>query len=249
MNPFKKDKKQIGLFATAGFPELNSAIKIIPELSLKGADFIEVGIPFSDPMADGPTIQHSSEVALKNGMNMSILFDQLEEVKAKVNCPLVLMGYLNPVLTFGLEKFLRKCNQTSIKTVILPDMSIEIYERFHQAMFEEYGVSVCFLITQNTPDDIIKRVAKVSANSFVYLVSSVSITGSTQDFSIDNSENVNRIRKIIGDIPLFMGFGISTRKDVEMVQKVVDGAIIGSAYLKSISLKTDEQYLKDLFLL
>jgi tryptophan synthase alpha chain len=249
MNPFKKDKKQIGLFATAGFPELNSAIKIIPELSLKGADFIEVGIPFSDPMADGPTIQHSSEVALKNGMNMSILFDQLEEVKAKVNCPLVLMGYLNPVLTFGLEKFLQKCNQTSIKTVILPDMSIEIYERFHQAMFEEYGVSVCFLITQNTPNDIIKRVAKVSTNSFVYLVSSVSITGSTQDFSIDNSENVNRIRKIIGDIPLFMGFGISTRKDVEMVQKVVDGAIIGSAYLKSISLKTDEQYLKDLFLL
>jgi tryptophan synthase alpha chain len=249
MNPFKKDKKQIGLFATAGFPELNSAIKIIPELSLKGADFIEVGIPFSDPMADGPTIQHSSEVALKNGMNMSILFDQLEEVKAKVNCPLVLMGYLNPVLTFGLEKFLQKCNQTSIKTVILPDMSIEIYERFHQAMFEEYGISVCFLITQNTPDDIIKRVAKVSTNSFVYLVSSVSITGSTQDFSIDNSENVNRIRKIIGDIPLFMGFGISTRKDVEMVQKVVDGAIIGSAYLKSISLKTDEQYLKDLFLL
>ena len=148
MNRFIKDKKQLSIFITAGFPTLDSTAAQIIELQSKGIDFIEVGIPFSDPMADGVVIQESSSIALANGMNMDVLFDQLDSIKNQVQIPLVLMGYLNPVLQYGLEKFLIRCKDLKIASVILADMSIEIYERFYKELFDKYEFPMTFLIQQ-----------------------------------------------------------------------------------------------------
>ena len=136
MNPFKKQNKQLSIFVTAGYPRINSLPDQLSTLENEGIDFIEVGIPFSDPMADGPVIQNTSEIALKNGMNLTLLFEQLKQRKTSI--PVVLMGYLNPVLAFGIDKFLQECKEVSVYTVIFPDMSAEIYERFFQHQFEKY---------------------------------------------------------------------------------------------------------------
>jgi tryptophan synthase alpha chain len=177
MNPFKSETKKIGLFVTAGYPLLDSTTKWIEQIQDKKFDFIEIGMPFSDPLADGPVIQKSSEVALKNGMNMRLLFEQISSIKDNIQLPIVLMGYLNPVFQFGMDNFLAKCEETGIQHVILPDMSVEIYERFYQTSFEKYNISNCFLITTQTPENILNKVKMYSSNSFVYLVSSNSTTG------------------------------------------------------------------------
>ena len=194
MNKFKKDKKQLSIFITAGFPELNSTGKQILELQSKGVDFIEVGIPFSDPMADGPTIQQSSEVALKNGMTLELLFEQLKAIKEEVKIPIVLMGYLNPVLAFGLENFLAACQQVNVSTVIIPDLSFEIYQRFYQTTFEKHGVSLVFLVTPDTSEERISQIEEVSQNSFVYLVSSKKITGGKFEVTETLGKKYKRIR-------------------------------------------------------
>ena len=234
MNKFKKDKKQLSILITAGFPELNSTGKQILDLQTKGVDFIEVGIPFSDPMADGPIIQQSSEIALKNGMTLDILFEQLEETKDEVQTPLVLMGYLNPVLAFGLEKFLIACQKVNVSTVIIPDLSFEIYQRFYQSTFEKHGVSLVFLITPETNEERIRQIETVSQNSFVYLVSSTKITGSKFEITDELESKYQKIRSILNNTPLMMGFGISNLTDAKKAQEYCDGAIIGSAYIKSI---------------
>lgn len=233
-NRFKKDKKQLSIFITAGFPELNSTGKQILELQAKGVDFIEVGIPFSDPMADGPVIQHSSEIALKNGMTLNLLFQQLKAIKEEVKIPLVLMGYLNPILAFGLERFLEACQQINVSTVIIPDLSFEIYQRFHQTTFEKHGVSLVFLITPDTSEERIRQIEQVSQNSFVYLVSSTKITGGGFEITNELGIKYKKIRGILKDTPLMMGFGISNLTDAKKAQAYCDGAIIGSAYIKAI---------------
>lgn len=234
MNKFKKDKKQLSIFITAGFPELNSTGKQILELQSKGVDFIEVGIPFSDPMADGPTIQQSSEVALKNGMTLELLFEQLKAIKEEVKIPLVLMGYLNPVLAFGLEHFLAACQQVNVSTVIIPDLSFEIYQRFYQTTFEKHGVSLVFLVTPDTSEERISQIEQVSQNSFVYLVSSKKITGGQFKVTETLGKKYKKIRGLLKNTPLMMGFGISSLTDANKAQAYCDGAIIGSAYIKSI---------------
>lgn len=243
MNPFFKTKKQLGLFVTAGYPELNSTREQVVFLSNQGVDFIEIGIPFSDPMADGPTIQSTSEKALANGMNLGVLFEQIATFKDEVKCPMVLMGYLNPVLTFGLEKFLNLCRENKIQSLILPDMSIELYERFYQKTFLEYGIDPCFLITPKTSNALVERIAACSKNSFVYLVSTNSITGSKADFQFDGQDRIAEIKSILGEIPLFVGFGISKKADVERVQQFADGAIIGSAYLNALAERKEKEFL------
>lgn len=246
MNPFVKNKKQIGLFVTAGFPECNATKGHLLAIQNAGYDFIEVGMPFSDPMADGPVIQMSSEVALKDGMNMDILFQQLEDVQAQMNIPLVLMGYLNPVLQYGLEKFLERAKSVGVRHMILPDMSIELYERFYQKQFDHFGLSCCFLITSTTRNELIDRIAAVSNNSFVYLVSSNSTTGMKQDFALKADENIARIKNLLGEIPLFVGFGISKAEDIERVHQMTDGAIVGSAFIKAIEKGQRDAFLKEL---
>jgi tryptophan synthase alpha chain len=239
MNRFIKDKKQLSIFITAGFPTLDSTTAQILELQLKGIDFIEVGIPFSDPMADGVVIQESSSIALANGMNMDVLFDQLDSITNQVQIPLVLMGYLNPVLQYGLEKFLIRCKDLKIASVILPDMSIEIYERFYKDLFEKYDVSMTFLITPTTSDERIEKVVNASSKSFVYLVSQTSITGKKQALDSNLFQRYSEIKQLCKGVPVMLGFGISTKEDVENVHLSCDGAIIGSAYIRSLMEEKD----------
>lgn len=246
MNPFKKQNKQLSIFITAGYPSLESTTKQILTLQEQGIDFIEVGIPFSDPMADGPVIQETSSIALKNGMHLDLLFDQLFSIKESVKIPLVIMGYLNPVLQYGIEKFLLKCKELSIASVILPDMSLELYERFYQSNFKKYGISVSFLITPTTSDDRIERIANVSRNSFVYLVSQTSITGGTSAINSEMNDRYKEIKQICGETPVMLGFGINSKDDVFKAHQNCDGAIIGSAYLKALKNGKESEFVENL---
>lgn len=240
MNPFQKKHKQKSIFVTAGYPNLESLMDQIPLLEKNGIDFIEVGIPFSDPLADGPIIQKTSEIALDNGMNLPLLFEQLQKIETRI--PLVLMGYLNPILNYGIEAFVRKCVELNIASVILPDLSIEIYERFYQKIFEENNLPISFLITPETSDDRIKKAAHHSQQSFVYLVSSNATTGGKIQLQ-DQLQKFKRIKSVCQNTPVMVGFGIRSKEDVLNVQSVVDGVIIGSAYLNALSMNEEKTFL------
>ena len=244
MNSFKKDTKQLSIFVTAGYPHLDSLNDHLTLLESNGVDFVEVGIPFSDPMADGPTIQKTSDIALKNGMNLALLFDQLKTRTS--NIPIVLMGYLNPVLSFGLDRFLKACQSVGVRTVILPDMSLEIYQRFYREQFEAHDVTPSFLITPTSSRERIEKISAACTKSFVYLVSSNATTGGQSSFGTEQAANYQAIRSICGNTPLFIGFGIDSREKVEFVQNVCDGAIIGSAYLKALAKQEAEPFLKSI---
>ncbi len=244
MNVFKKDKKQISIFVTAGYPKLDSLNEQLELLESNGIDFVEVGIPFSDPLADGPTIQATSEIAINNGMNLPLLFEQLHDRKSTLT--IVLMGYFNPIISFGIDNFLNECQLLGISTVILPDLSIEIYERYYQAKFESKGVFPSFLITPESSNERILKTAELCKNSFVYLVSSNATTGGQSNFSNDRLKRYAKIKEICGNTPMFIGFGIQSSEDVEKVQSVSDGAIIGSAYLKAVGKGEEIEYLNEL---
>lgn len=239
MNPFKKNKKQISLFITAGYPELNSLPSQISMLENNGIDFLEIGFPFSDPIADGPVIQNSSSIAIENGMNIDLMFEQLKQVQSGI--PLVIMSYLNPIMNYGVDTFLIQCNEVGIRHLIIPDISLEIYNRYYKSSFEESGITLCFLITPNTSNDRIHKMAEASKKGFIYLVRSSMTTGNglTTIFQDDYTS----IRELCGDTPMMTGFGISTRTDIESVHKYSDGAIIGSSYIKAIGNNESEQFL------
>ncbi len=249
MNPFKTQNKQLSIFITAGYPTLESTTEQIVNLQEQGIDFIEVGIPFSDPMADGPVIQETSCIALKNGMHLDLLFEQLFSIKEKIKIPLVIMGYLNPVLQYGFEKFLSKCKELKIASVILPDMSLELYERFYKSNFEKHAISVSFLITPTTNNERIRRIAEVSKSSFVYLVSQSGITGGNSLINYKINDRYKEIKKICNDIPVMVGFGINTKEDVLKAQQNCDGAIIGSAYLKALKKGEELEFIKNISLI
>lgn len=244
MNQFKKETKQLSIFVTAGYPELDSLNKQLNTLEANGVDFVEVGIPFSDPMADGPTIQQTSDIALKNGINLELLFKQLNQRTSQL--PIVLMGYLNPVLSYGIDRFLTSCNQVGVRSVIIPDMSLEIYNRFYRERFEKHEVFPCFLITPTSSVERIQKVSEACKNSFVYLVSSNATTGGESSFGPNQSTVYQSIRKTCGDTPLFIGFGIDSKEKVEFVQRVSDGAIIGSAYLKALKKDQSLEFLRSI---
>lgn len=243
MNTFKKTKKQVSIFITAGYPTIDSTMEQILMLQEKGIDFIELGIPFSDPMADGPAIQETSNLALQNGMNLDLLFTIIEQNKAKIHVPLVMMGYFNPIFLFGLERFLQKCSDLNIKHLIIPDISLEVYERNYQTQFEKYGVSLCFLVTPLTTDDRIIKMAEHSKNGFIYLVSQNAITGENKDSSSSLEQRYTEIKKLCKETPVMLGFGIQNKFDVEKAHQFTDGAIIGTAYLKALKLGQEEAFL------
>lgn len=243
MNVFRKNKKQLSIFVTAGYPTINGLSEQLKELDDFDVDFIEVGMPFSDPMADGEVIQQTSELAIKNGMHIALLFEQLKDIKFEK--PIVLMGYLNPVLNFGLETFLQECEACNVKSVILPDMSIEIFERFYEELFKKYKVTPAFIVTPTTSDERVSRIAVKCLNSFVYLVSTSSTTGGEiQDQGLH--QRYQEIKVLCGDTPMFMGFGIRTKQDVQRVQQFTDGAIIGSAYLRAVQSKSSGTFLQEI---
>ena len=229
----EKKERVLSVYFTAGYPELNDTQTIIQELVKNGVDLIEIGMPFSDPVADGPVIQHSSLVALQNGMSIRKLFDQLENIRQSVDIPLILMGYINPVLQYGVEAFCKKCNEIGIDGLIIPDLPLDVYEAEFKATFEASNLHNIFLITPQTSDERLKLIDEVSSG-FIYMVSSNATTGakaSVSDFQKQYFERVNSLRL---KNPRMIGFGISNAETFDNACQYASGAIIGSAFVKAL---------------
>lgn len=248
---FKEKKNNIlSIYFTAGFPKLDNTAAIIDELEKAGVDMIEVGIPFSDPLADGPVIQHSSEVALKNGMTLKLLFEQLKNrlvagntqpasANASAGRPAtLLMGYLNPILQYGVENFCRKANKCGIDGVIIPDLPLQEYLDEYKTLFEKYGLLNIFLITPQTSDERIRLIDSHS-KGFIYMVSSSSTTGVKSGISNTQEDYFGRIRNMKLKNPLMIGFGISDNNSFLKACEFASGAIIGSGFIKAIEKSTD----------
>ncbi|MFB6318201.1 tryptophan synthase subunit alpha [Saccharicrinis sp. FJH54] len=229
----EKQNNILSVFFTAGHPNLNDTAKIIRELETSGADMIEIGMPFSDPLADGPVIQKTSEQALKNGMNLNLLFEQLMEIRKSVSIPLLLMGYLNPVFKYGLERFARKCYEAGIDGLILPDLPLNEYQREFRALFQEYNLHNIFLITPQTSDIRIRQIDEIS-RGFIYMVSSASTTGTKSGINDQQNAYFKRIADLNLNTPRLIGFGIKDKKSFENACRYANGAIIGSAFIKAM---------------
>lgn len=223
----------LNIYFTAGFPELNSTVNLIQSLSHSGVDLIEIGMPYSDPMADGPTIQRSSSQALNNGMTLALLFEQVGLASEEVDTPLILMGYLNQMMQYGEEKFLEKCQQTGISGLIIPDLPPELYEDQYRELFSRFGVEIIFLITPQTSEERIRKIDMLS-DSFIYIVSESSITGKTKSLSPEQLAYFQRIQRMKLRNPTFIGFGISDREGFRQATEYSSGAIIGSAFIKRL---------------
>lgn len=235
INKLFQDKKKniFSVYFTAGYPNLNDTVEIINQLEKNGVDLIEIGMPFSDPTADGPTIQHSSEVALKNGMSLNLLFDQLKDIRKTVKIPLVLMGYLNPVYQFGIERFCEKCAETGIDGVILPDLPLDEFEHEYKSVFSKYNLHNILLITPQTSEQRIKQIDKASTG-FIYMVSSSSTTGTGKKVEDFQQSYFDRIQNLNLNNPRLIGFGISDNATFTNACKYANGAIVGSAFIKSL---------------
>ena len=242
INKVLETKKNIlSIYFTAGYPNLDDTEKIIHELSKSNVDMIEIGLPFSDPLADGPTIQKSSTIALKNGMNTENLFVQLKNIRNKTNIPLIIMGYFNPILQFGVEKFCKSCNDVGIDGMIIPDLPVDVYEKKYKILFDKHGLLNMFLITPQTSDKRIKFIDKVS-NGFIYMVSSFSITGAVNSFGFEQKNYFKRINKMNLKSKLLIGFGISNSSTFKDAIENSNGAIIGSAFINFLK----ENKIKDI---
>ena len=232
----KENKKLLSIYFSAGFPKLDDTVEIIKELEKNNVDFIEIGLPFSDPLADGPTIQDSSSKALKNGMNTNYLFNQLVNIRNSVKIPLIIMGYFNPILQFGVEKFCKKCEEVGIDGCIIPDLPVQIFDKNYKKIFDNYGLINIFLITPQTSENRIKYIDEVS-DGFIYLVSSSSTTGGINGFGKKQLDYFKRISKMNLKNPLITGFGISDKKSFNEATAYSNGGIIGSAFIKYLKTK------------
>lgn len=232
----QEDHKLLSIYFTAGFPAIDDTEKIIIDLEKSGVDFIEVGLPFSDPLADGPTIQASSTKALKNGMTTEKLFEQLKTIREKVEIPLIIMGYFNPILQFGVEEFCKKCQQVGIDGLIIPDLPVDVFHEKYQSLFEQYGLLNIFLITPQTSEERIKYIDSVS-DGFIYMVSSASVTGSTSGFGKETKDYFRRIDEMQLKNPQVVGFGIKDQDTFKQATEFANGAIIGSAFIKHLEEK------------
>ena len=230
----KENKKLLSIYFTAGYPALDDTVTIIQQLENCGVDMIEIGLPFSDPLADGPTIQASSTRALKNGMTTTLLFDQLKNVRKTVTIPLIIMGYFNPILQFGVEAFCKKCNEIGIDGLIIPDLPVDVYNENYKSIFEKYGLINVFLITPQTSAERINFIDSIS-KGFIYMVSSASVTGNQSGFGHEQTSYFKRINEMNLHNPQIVGFGISNNETFMQATKYAKGAIIGSAFIKYIS--------------
>ncbi|MCL4157667.1 UNVERIFIED_CONTAM: hypothetical protein GTU68_009616, partial [Idotea baltica] len=230
----KEDKKLLSIYFTAGYPNVNDTVSIIKNLEKSGVDMIEIGLPFSDPLADGPTIQASSTQALKNGMTSELLFEQLKDIRESVSIPLIIMGYFNPMLQYGVEAFCKKCQEVGIDGLIIPDLPVDVYNDNYKATFEKYGLINVFLITPQTSDERIAYIDSVS-NGFIYMVSSASTTGAKAGFGDVQTSYFERIANMNLNSPQIVGFGISNNDTFTQATKHAKGAIIGSAFVKYVA--------------
>lgn len=226
--------KTLSIYFTAGFPNINDTKSLIEELARNKVDIIEIGLPFSDPLADGPTIQSSSMQALQNGMTTTLLFDQLKDIRNTVGIPLIIMGYFNPMLQFGIENFLQQCQETGIDGLIIPDLPLEVYLSDYKKLFESYDIQMTFLITPQTTEDRIRLIDN-NSNAFIYMVSSAGVTGSKDRFEENQLQYFERIARMNLKNPQLIGFGISNKITFQQATKHQKGAIIGSSFIQFIS--------------
>ena len=228
---FKKNKKLLSIYFSAGHPELEDTVPILETLQDSGVDMVEIGLPFSDPLADGPTIQESSTCALRNGMTTEKLFDQLENIRENIHIPLILMGYFNPIMQYGIERFCQKCQSIGIDGLIIPDLPIDLYHEYHKEVFDKYNLYSMFLITPHTPNARINFIDSIS-NGFIYMVSSASVTGAQNTFGKIQEDYFKRIANMKLSTPQIVGFGISNANTYQVATKYSSGGIIGSAFIK-----------------
>jgi tryptophan synthase alpha chain len=226
----KKEREILSVYFTAGFPAVNDTENIIIALQNAGIDLVEVGIPFSDPMADGPVIQESSTIALRNGMNLRLLFSQLDRMKDKVQIPLILMGYLNPVMQYGFENFCKDCKKTGISGMIIPDLPFNDYLNEYKPVADKYDLKIIMLITPETSDERI-RLIDAHTDGFIYMVSSAATTGVQRQFDEKKLDYFRRISNMGLRNPLLIGFGISNRETLSAAFDHAAGAIIGSRFI------------------
>ena len=224
-------QRRLSVYFTAGYPQLEDTLPLAKQLENAGVDFLEIGFPYSDPVADGPIIQNSSEVALKNGMTLKHLFGQLRLLRPEVQLPVYLMGYFNPVLQYGVERFCEECQKCGIDGVILPDLPFDDYESLYQPTFKKYGVKAVFLITPQTDEARIKEIDRLS-EGFIYVLSAAATTGKQLDVSDDTTAYFNRISKMDLHNPMVIGFGISDHGTFSRATDYAEGAIVGSAFVK-----------------
>jgi tryptophan synthase alpha chain len=230
----QENKKLLSIYFTAGFPHLNDTVEILEELEKSGVDMVEIGLPFSDPLADGPTIQQSSTQALENGMTTEVLFNQLKDIRKTVSIPLLIMGYFNPILQYGVEKFCQKSAEIGIDGLIIPDLPMDVYVENFKEIFERYNLVNVFLITPQTSEERIRTIDEIS-NGFIYMVSSASVTGAKNEFGEAQKNYFQRIQSMNLKTPQIVGFGISNFQTFEAATQFAQGAIIGSAFVKHIN--------------
>jgi tryptophan synthase alpha chain len=247
----QKNKNILNIYFTAGYPQLQDTETIILNLEQAGADVIELGMPYSDPLADGPVIQQSGQVALANGMTLPLLFEQVTSVRTKTEIPLVLMGYFNQVMQYGEEQFIAKCKSVGIDGVILPDMPVSVYEAEYKDLFEQYDLPVIFLITPQTSAARIQKIDELS-RGFVYIVSDASITGANSGINQGQIAYFEKLNHYNLKNPYLIGFGISNRESFQTVCQYANGAIIGSAFIRALGnsetdvATTTQAFVKDI---
>jgi tryptophan synthase alpha chain len=228
-----KNKNILSIYFTAGYPEINDTLTIIKELDKARVDMIEIGMPFSDPVADGPVIQRSSEKALANGMSLNLLFKQLEKIRKVTDIPLILMGYINPFFRFGMENLIIKCSETGIDGTIIPDLPVEEYLGAYESLFKKNNIFNIFLISPQTPDERIKYIDTIS-KGFLYMVSTSSTTGIKNGFDNSQTAYFRKISDLNLKTPGLIGFGISDKSTFDQACAYSGGAIIGSAFINAL---------------
>jgi len=230
----EKDSRVLSIYFTAGFPNLDDTVPIMEAIQAGGADIIEIGIPYSDPVADGPTIQGSNKVALDNGMSMKLLFEQLDGFRTKINLPVVLMGYLNPIMQFGMEAFWQKSKEVGIDGLIVPDLPMQQYLDDYKGLFDEYGIVNTFLISPQTSEKRIREIDE-KTDGFIYMVSSHGTTGAKVGISEQQIAYFERVSAMNLKNPRLIGFGISDSATFSKASEFCNGAIIGSAFIKKVA--------------
>jgi tryptophan synthase alpha chain len=228
-----KKERVLSIYFTAGFPALEDTLPTMQAIESAGADIIEIGVPYSDPIADGPTIQDSNMIALENGMSLKKLFEQIKDMRQTVSIPVVLMGYLNPIIQYGMESFLKKCQEVGVDGLILPDLPMQQYLDEFKTLFEQYGLSNTFLISPQTSEQRIREIDEHS-NGFIYMVSSHSITGAKTGITEAQIAYFKRVQAMNLKNPRLIGFGISDTETFGTASQYSNGAIIGSAFIKKV---------------